>query len=101
MTVQSAAAIVNLQKLYLCLWLFLLFVYFRNHPFDVSARRRTKVRRKLGTLTSDLDASPKGTMSIRLAFHKCDESKVLPRGRVLCDDSDEEHLQSLESISSP
>ena len=32
---------------------------------------------------------------------KYDEYTVLPRGRVLCDDSDEEHLQSLELISSP
>ena len=78
-----------------------MLLFCRDHPFDVSERRRTKVRRKLGTLTSDLDAPPKGTMPLRLAFHKCDESKVLPRGRVLCDDSDEEHLRSLELISSP
>ena len=75
--------------------------YFRDHPFDVPARRRTKVRRKLGTLTSDLGAPPKGTVPLRLAFHKCDESKVLPRGRTLCDDSDEEQLPTLESILSP
>ena len=28
----------------------------RNHPFDQAERRRSKARRRLGELTSDLDA---------------------------------------------
>ena len=55
----------------------------RNHPFDQPERRRTKARRRLGALTSDLDAPPKGTLSLRREFFKCDESKVSPKTKTL------------------
>ena len=55
----------------------------RNHPFDQPERRRTKARRRLGALTSDLDAPPKGTLSLRREFFKCNESKVLPKKKTL------------------
>ncbi|XP_053397710.1 uncharacterized protein LOC128556471 [Mercenaria mercenaria] len=58
-----------------------------NHAFDQPERRRTKARRKLGGLTSDLDAPPKGTLPMRREFHKCDESKVLPNKRSQLSDS--------------
>ena len=44
--------------------------------FDEPERRRTKVRRKLGTVTNDPDAPPKGTATMRQSYHKCNESKV-------------------------
>ncbi|XP_060569211.1 uncharacterized protein LOC132727658 [Ruditapes philippinarum] len=52
-----------------------------DHAFDQPDRRRTKARRKLGVLTSNLDAPPKGTLPMRREYHKCDESKVLPNKR--------------------
>ena len=55
----------------------------RNHSFDQPERRRTKARRRLGALTSDLDAPPKGTLSLRREFFKCNESKVLPKKKTL------------------
>ena len=36
-------------------------------------------RRKLGALTADLDAPAKGTRPKRQDFHKCNDSKVLPK----------------------
>ena len=61
----------------------------RNHPFDQAERRRSKARRRLGEITSDLDAPPKGTLSLRRECFRCNESNVLPKQKTLVSEDNE------------
>ena len=60
-----------------------------NHPFAQPERRRAKAWRRLAELTSDLEAPPKGTLSLRREFFKCNESKVLPKQKTLVSEHNE------------
>ena len=55
-----------------------LFMYFSDHHFDASQRRRLPGRQKTGTILTDRNSLLKGSLGVRWERARCDQSKLLP-----------------------